>query len=182
MSNSHSRRRAAAARERQVRDKAPDLRSGETPPTFVADVMLGRLAKWLRIAGFDVLYSNRFSDDELVSLSAGENRILLSRDMRLLVRRAVRRFIMPDSDDVLQQVRQVLEALGFERLPALLTRCLECTQVLSAIPKEQVQDRVPPYVYQTQEHFKRCPACGRVYWAGTHRQSVLSTLEKLFPK
>src|SRR5947199_7957588 len=89
MGNSTSRKRAAVLRYRQIRTKAPSLAGQRPAPRFVADVMLGRLAKWLRIAGFDVLYSNRFADDELVSLSLRERRILLSRDTRAFVPRSV---------------------------------------------------------------------------------------------
>lgn len=140
--------------------------------------MLGRLAKWLRIAGLDVLYSNRFSDSELISLSNREGRILLSRDTRLLVRKSVRKFIYLESDDTQDQLRQVLEAIGQTRFPCLFTRCLSCNERLRDIPRESVRDRVPPYVYRTHKHFKSCPRCGKVFWAGTHRTSVLSKLKK----
>src|SRR5512144_2561752 len=100
MGNSGSRKKAATLRQNQIRSKSPALEYVGTQPRFVVDVMLGRLAKWLRIAGFDVLYSNRYSDDELVTLSCGEGRILLSRDTRLLVRNAVKRFIFLESEKV----------------------------------------------------------------------------------
>lgn len=180
MSNSGSRKRAAALRQRQIRTKAPRF-GGATPrPCFVADVMLGRLAKWLRIAGFDVLYSNRFSDDELVALSRNEGRILLSRDTRLLIRKSVQQFIFLESEKVQEQMRQIFEATHTVRLPGILTRCLECNEILAEISREQVRDKVPPYVFQTQPNFKYCRHCQKIFWGGTHRQAVLRTLEKLF--
>jgi len=121
LGNSASRRNAARLRHVQIRSKAPSLEPAASPPRFVADVMLGRLAKWLRIAGFDVLYSNRYEDDELVALSHREDRILLSRDTRLLVRRAVRDFIFLESDDVREQIVQVLQSTHAAALPALLS-------------------------------------------------------------
>jgi hypothetical protein len=148
-------------------------------PVFVADVMLGRLAKWLRIAGFDVLYSNRFTDDELVTLSRQHGRVLLSRDTRLLVRKAVKDFIFLESDDIQSQLRQVFEVTRTASLPGVLTRCLSCNETLMEVARERVRDAVPPFVFETQTHFKSCPKCGKIYWAGTHRQSVLRTLEKL---
>jgi uncharacterized protein with PIN domain len=141
--------------------------------------MLGRLAKWLRIAGFDVLYSNRFSDDELVALSRREHRILLSRDTRLLVRKAVGRFIFLESEDIRHQIRQIFGLTRTTDLPGLLTRCLSCNELLEAVDRESVQGLVPPFVFETQRQFKRCPACRKLYWAGTHRQAVLRTLEAL---
>jgi uncharacterized protein with PIN domain len=179
MSNSGSRKRAATIRHRQIRKKAEALHPVGPQPRFVVDVMLGRLAKWLRIAGFDVLYSNRYSDDELVALSQSDERILLSRDTRLLVRRAVTRFIYLESDDVQKQIGQILRIAGIDRFPALLTRCLSCNDVLAQIDRERVRDHVPPFVFKTQPHFKMCPSCSKIYWAGTHRQAVLRTLERL---
>ena len=179
MGNSVSRRDAARLRHVQIRSKAPVLEPTGSPPRFVADVMLGRLAKWLRIAGFDVLYSNRYEDDELVALSQQQGRILLSRDTRLLIRRAVRRFIYLESDDVRDQIVQVLRSMRAAGLPALLSRCLTCNEPLAELDRESVSDRVPPYVFRTQPQFKTCPRCRRIYWAGTHRQSVLRTLERL---
>ena len=179
MGNSESRKRATAVRQHQIRAKSPTFGPNATQPRFVADVMLGRLAKWLRIAGFDVLYSNRYTDEELVSLSAKEDRILLSRDTRLLVRRSVREFIYLESDKIQEQIKQIFRATATTAIPALLTRCLTCNEPLSDIARESVRERVPPYVFQTQKSFKLCPRCRKIYWAGTHRQSVLRTLEKL---
>src|SRR5205809_6482002 len=121
MGNSTSRKRAAVLRHMQIRSKAPSLAGWRPAPRFVADVMLGRLAKWLRIAGFDVLYSNRYSDEELVAVSRREGRILLSRDTRLLVRRSVERFVFLESEKVQDQIRQVLQATRIHSLPRILS-------------------------------------------------------------
>ena len=179
MKRSESRKRAAALRQHQIHSKAFVPEPDELRPRFIADVMLGRLAKWLRIAGFDVLYSNRFTDEELVALSRRERRILLSRDTRLLVRRAVDRFIFLENEKIHAQIRQVFDAARITSLPGILTRCLACNEVLQEAAREEVCDRVPPFVYETQTQFKMCPKCRKIYWAGTHRQSVLRTLEKL---
>jgi len=177
MSNSASRKRASTQRRSQIRDKAQSLEVAS--PRFVADVMLGRLAKWLRIAGFDVLYSNKYTDDELIALSQGESRILLSRDTRLLIRRGVQNFIYLESEEVRDQIRQIFVATHTTSLPNLLTRCLECNELLHEVPREEARDVVPPYVFKTQRSFKSCPRCHKIYWAGTHRQSVLRTLKSL---
>lgn len=179
MNKSESRKRATTQRQEQIRSKATLTHAAISKPLFVADVMLGRLAKWLRIAGFDVLYSNRFTDDELVTLSKQQGRILLSRDTRLLVRKAVKDFIFLESEDIQSQLRQVFEVTCTASLPGVLTRCLSCNETLMEVTREHVRDTVPPFVFETQTHFKSCPMCGKIYWAGTHRQSVLRTLEKL---
>jgi uncharacterized protein len=175
-----SRRKAAALRQREIRSKVFSTLATEQTPRFVADVMLGRLAKWLRIAGFDVLYSNSYTDDELVELSQKDGRVLLSRDTRLLIRKSVKRFIFLESEKIGDQVKQILSATKAVELPALLGRCVNCNEVLIEIPREQIRDSVPLYVYETQFRFKSCPGCQKIYWAGTHRQSVVRTFEKIF--
>jgi uncharacterized protein with PIN domain len=182
MSNSASRKKAANARQKQIEDKIPRFPLGNELPRFVADVMLGRLAKWLRIAGFDVLYSNRYSDDELIRISNSEGRVLLSRDTRLLIQKAVNRFVFLESQDLQRQIQQVFETMHLKALPPLLTRCLSCNEPLQETAREMVRNMVPPFVFETQSKFKLCPRCGKIFWAGTHRNSVVRSLEKLMQK
>ena len=180
MSNSATRKIAATARQKQIHAKAASLeQQGITDPRFVADVMLGRLAKWLRIAGFDVLYSNKFTDDELIAISSLEARVLLSRDTRLLIRKPVKEFIFLTSQDIHKQIRQVFETLHISTLASPLTRCLACNEALIETSRESVRERVPAFVYQTQSHFKSCPSCDKIFWAGTHRSAVVQTLKRL---
>lgn len=151
-----------------------------TEPRFLADVMLGTLAKWLRILGYDTAYDNRIPDDEIVSRCLREQRIALTRDTRLVERRALRRSLLIESVELGAQLRQVLSYLGREPDPSrLLTRCPECNSELDAAPPESVRDSVPPYVFQTQADFRRCLGCGRIYWGGTHREHIRSRLEEL---
>lgn len=149
-------------------------------PRFLADVMLGTLAKWLRILGYDVSYDNRIDDDQIVDRCEAENRIALTRDRRLIQRRRLRRFVFIRSDHLLEQIREVLDYLGegvhSERL---LTRCVECNALLEPASKEAVRDHVPPFVHETQIRFKRCPSCRKIYWGGTHREHMLEKLRTL---
>ncbi|MBN2320761.1 MAG: Mut7-C RNAse domain-containing protein [Acidobacteria bacterium] len=180
MGNSETRRKAAFLRREQIRAKIPaSPHHGNEHPRFVADVMLGRLAKWLRIAGFDVLYSNRFSDDELIALSNNEGRILLSLDSRLLVRKNVKNFIFVESQDLEGQIKQIMNITHTGRLPSPLSRCLSCNEILKDIPHESVRNQVPAYVFRTQTHYKLCPKCRKIFWSGTHRRSALKVLENL---
>ena len=179
MANFESRKRAASFRHREIERKSTRFPERQDYPRFIADVMMGRLAKWLRIAGFDVLYSNKFSDDELIRISNAEARVLLSRDTRLLVRKAVRSFIFLESQDLHTQIRQVFESVHVSSLPVLLSRCISCNEPLQQADRESVRDAVPSYVFESQKEFKSCPGCGKIFWAGTHRRSVLRTLEGL---
>ena len=149
------------------------------PPRFIADVMLGRLARWLRILGYDVLYSNSFADKEIVELAQEDDRVILTRDVRMLERRGAQNHVFIESGDLDTQIEQVIGALHLERLE-LFSRCLECNRILEVEAREAVEGRVPPYVFRTQESFKSCPECGRIYWPGTHRDHIQQRVEKWF--
>ncbi|MFQ5741746.1 MAG: Mut7-C RNAse domain-containing protein [Acidobacteriota bacterium] len=153
-----------------------------TPPTaspkFLADVMLGSLAKWLRIFGYDTAYENRITDESLVQRSLQQNRILLTRDRRLVQRRALRhRHLLIHREKRREQIQEVLEYFHEEIDPSrFLTRCIACNAGLDSFPREKARGRVPEYVYATQRSFKRCPTCLRLYWRGTHRERMLEEL------
>ena len=143
------------------------------PPRFVADAMLGRLAKWLRMMGYDVTFFNDADDLVLLRHARAESRLLLTRD-RALARRAGAFGVMVHSQRLEEQLRE-LAARGLIDGPLDETRCPVCNARLEELSKEDARDRVPPYVYQTQDEFYVCPQCHRVYWAGTHWQNVTRT-------
>jgi len=144
-------------------------------PKFVADVMVGKLARWLRILGYDVLYNNRFEDDEILQLAGAQGRIVLTRDVELHQRAA--RSLLIENDDYQIQVRQVIDACGLKEA-SLFTRCAECNTMLVETNREAVFLKVPPYVYLTQKHFAQCPACDRVYWRGSHADGIAAKMKK----
>jgi uncharacterized protein with PIN domain len=146
------------------------------PVKFVADVMVGKLARWLRMLGYDVLYSNRFEDDEILRLAQAEDRTILTRDVELHQRGGARSLLIAD-DDYETQVRQVITTLGLKDA-SLFTRCAECNTALVETDKESVFLKVPPYVYLTQNQFAICPACDRVYWRGTHADGIEEKMRK----
>ncbi len=142
--------------------------------------MLGTLAKWLRILGYDTVYDNRIDDDEIVEQCVREARIVLTRDARLTQRRLLRGALLIESTELGAQIRQVLAYLGRDVDPnRLLSRCVECNSVLEPVPAEKIQPLVPEYVFRTQRDFKQCPSCHRVYWGGTHRGAIQRRLTKL---
>jgi len=142
---------------------------------FVADVMVGKLARWLRVLGFDVLYSNKYDDDEIVRIGNEESRVILTRDVGLAGRRLQTRCLLIDSGDYKQQVQQVLRTFDLKQFNAF-SRCLECNTVLQEVEKETVFEQVPPFVYLTQDRFAKCPSCIRVYWHGTHTEEMLKRI------
>jgi uncharacterized protein with PIN domain len=150
----------------------------EPNPRFLADVMLGRLARWLRALGYDTLYEQSLDDTALAELARRENRILLTRDVELTRRRKLRAFLIHD-DKVLRQLRQVVSAFDLKNTAAF-TRCIECNTELASMERRDAAPLVPPYVFETQLLFRRCPRCGKVYWRGTHwmqMQNVVHGLE-----
>ncbi|MCL4369598.1 MAG: Mut7-C RNAse domain-containing protein [Chloroflexi bacterium] len=155
----------------------PDDAAKAMPPCFVVDQMLGQLAKWLRLLGYDTIYSTSLDDADLARLAVAENRVLLTRDTQLARRRGVRALLV-SSDSPPEQLKQVTTELDL--LPAdALSRCLRCNAPLQSIDRSVVCGLVPPYVWRTQEHFSVCPVCGRLYWRGTHWQRMQETLRHL---
>lgn len=156
-------------------------------PSFIADCMLGRLAKWLRVLGFDVAYDSRIGDDTLIARSRREGRIILTRDTRLVMRRALRDGgalapILICGDRPEEQLLEMVERHGLSLRPdLLLTRCLPCNVPTEEAARDQVRDLVPPYVFRTQKKFSRCPACGRIYWRATHVEGMLRLLARRMP-
>lgn len=130
--------------------------------------MLGRLAKRMRLLGFDVLYDRMLDDNEIIRLSLEQQRVILTRDTALAGRPLAANHVFISVDGVKNQLDQVLSAVQIETVPGLFTRCSLCNETLTRISREEVKDLVPPYVYEKQEDFLRCEKCRRIYWVGTH--------------
>ena len=150
---------------------------------FIVDSNVGRLARWLRIAGFDTVFINDLDDNRLVRLALSEGRVLLTKDTQILKRRVAAtgrlKVILIESEEVKLQLRQVLKTLNLASQIRPFTLCLECNQPLVTKAKEEVKDLVPPHVFQIQTQYMQCPACHRVYWRGTHWQRMSRELEKI---
>ena len=144
---------------------------------FIADVMVGKLARWLRILGFDTKYSNQYEDDEVIRIAETEDRVILTRDVPMASRRIKARCLLIASDHYREQLRQVIEAFYLKDF-TIFSRCLECNTPLDDADKEAVFERVPPFVYLTQERFAVCPSCNRVYWHGTHADAILKRIPR----
>lgn len=145
---------------------------------FAADRMLGRLAKWLRILGQDVVYGPHLSGYGLVRAARKENRLVLTRD-RALKKKQPPAVIFIESDDYREQLRQVIQTCQLQPLRTLFSRCLACNSPLRPRAKESVKEVVPSYVFSTQEKFHECPLCRRVYWPATHYERMLEELRQM---
>lgn len=147
---------------------------------FIADSMLGRLARWMRIIGCDVEYYPRIDDAELVEKALKEGRIILTRDTLLIKRRKAKgNYFFVEGNSYKDQLRQVVRQFSIDPFEGFLTRCIECNLPLVDIEKERVKETVPEYVFVTQELFQICPRCHRVYWSATHREDMIKILEVL---
>ncbi len=145
---------------------------------FAADRMLGRLAKWLRIIGHDVAYGSHLAGYGLIRTARKEDRLILTRD-RGIRKKGPPDYLLIESTRFREQLRQVIHAYGLDPVKNAFTRCVECNDLLDPIPKEAVQEKVPPYVFSTQERFSVCRHCQRVYWPATHLHKMLEELKSL---
>ena len=146
----------------------------DTVPRLLVDRTLGRLARWLRLLGYDVVWDRSVDPAELLARAHEEGRLLLTRDRLLLERRAIRRgqvrAVLVRHDLIADQLGQLRLEEGLRRLGA--SRCLVCNGTLEMRTAEEVRERVPPYVVRTQTRFTYCPACDRVTWRATHWEDM----------
>jgi uncharacterized protein with PIN domain len=150
---------------------------------FIVDSNVGRLARWLRIAGFDTVFMNDIDDNRLVRVALDEDRVLLTRDTQIMKRRLVTsgrlRAVLIEPDDVIEQLRQVLTTLNLAGEVRPFSLCIECNQPLESREKEEMEGLVPPYVFRTQTQYMQCTNCRRIYWRGTHWQRMCRELERI---
>lgn len=145
---------------------------------YAADRMLGRLVKWLRVLGYDVIYGPHLTGYGLIRAARAEERLILTRDHSLKQKQPPS-FIFLESDRYDDQIRQLIRECGLTWGERLFSRCLSCNSVLQARAKETVEQLVPPYVYASQDRFSWCPRCQRIYWPATHQQKMLEALGKI---
>ena len=139
---------------------------------FVADEMVGKLARWMRLAGCDTVYRNPISDKELVKIAQRENRVILTRDRKLRPEWRSQRIFVVSSENPFEQFITVARHFRLDLESNAFQRCLECNGELVPVRKEDYADMIPPHVYETQTQFSRCSCCGRLYWPGTHYESM----------
>ncbi len=146
---------------------------------FLLTKELGRLAKWLRLLGYDTEYTGEHKASTLIIRALQEGRILITRNHRLPEARGVKALVI-ENEKIREQVLEVMKLLKIKPASAMMfRRCIICNTGLAPAAKERIKDRVPEYVFQTQEDFVTCPKCRRVYWQGTHWGNVRDTLNEI---
>lgn len=142
---------------------------------FVADHMLGSLARWLRIMGYDTVYDKSLDDPGIANLARAESRFILTRDRELAKEPGA---LMIEADDLDLQLKAIAEKYGL-KFHDNLFRCSACNGELAALDKAQAKDSVPEGAFENNEKFWKCSKCGKVYWKGTHWHGIMDRFRKL---
>lgn len=147
-------------------------------PRFVLDGHLGRLAAYLRMLGLDCLYQNDYRDEDLAEIAQSEGRILLSRDRRLFMRKAVIHAYCLRSLDSTEQLLEVIRRFDLAQRIVPFHRCLRCNHPLEPVAKEAVIDRLEPLTKLYFDEFQICPTCKQIYWKGSHYDKMKRLIEQ----
>ena len=149
---------------------------------FIVDLNAGKLAKWLRIIGYDALLFTDEDDGKMIKIALSENRVILTKDSQIMKRRLVAsgklKAILIKGDNPKTQLQQIANALDLDYRFKPFSVCLECNQNLIERCKDEISSLIPPYVLKTQNQYMECPSCHRVFWRGTHWQAMSQELEK----
>jgi uncharacterized protein with PIN domain len=150
---------------------------------FIADNNVGKLARWLRLIGYDTLLFKLKDDSQMIKTALSENRVILTKDTQFMKRRLVTngklKTTLIRQDDPKLQVQEVVKTLNLNYHFKPFSLCLECNRALIARDKEEVQNLVPARVLETQTQYTQCPSCHRIYWQGTHWQAMVQKLQDL---
>lgn len=149
---------------------------------FIVDCMLGKLAKWLKILGFDTLYFSKIEDENFLKLAAQEARIILTRDTGLIQKSGQMKHLFICSENWQEQLQQVLTAFDLWNKVKPNSRCLECNVELKSLSRQSAKNLVAPFIYENARSFAICPQCGRVYWQGSHYQEMEAKIQEILSK
>jgi uncharacterized protein with PIN domain len=150
---------------------------------FIADNNVGKLARWLRLIGYDAILLKQKDDAQMIKIASGESRVILTKDAEFMKRRVVKsgtlKTVHIEQDEPEAQVQELVRTLSLDYDFKPFSRCLECNRALVARDKEDVKGLVPARVFETRTQFTQCPACHRIYWPGTHWQAMGRKLRDL---
>ncbi|MCJ7463901.1 MAG: Mut7-C RNAse domain-containing protein [Thermoplasmata archaeon] len=151
------------------------MTEGGGTPRFVADHMLGSLARWLRIMGYDTVYDKSLDDPGIANLARAESRFILTRDRELAKEPGA---LMIEADDLDLQLKAIAEKYGLKFHDDLI-RCSACNGDLADLDKAQAKESVPEGAFENNDKFWKCSKCGKVYWKGTHWHGIMDRFRRL---
>jgi uncharacterized protein with PIN domain len=150
---------------------------------LACDVMLGSLARWLRVCGIDVFYDAKIDRSGLFRIAREEGRTILTRAGNFKELKEIPPYIMIEKEELEDQLKQVKKAFpDLNFLKDSFTRCLECNELLTKIDKASAKDRIPPKAYELAGDFHQCPTCKKLFWPGTHVRRMKAKIDKIFEK
>lgn len=144
---------------------------------FICDEMLGKLAKWLRIIGYDTKYAKGMDDEKIIEIALKEDRIVLTRD-KMLSRKAVKGFYIEEKE-LEKQIEKVIKKFKLDLEKNIFSRCTVCNIPVAKIERNKVKGKVPESVWENNKEFWICPRCGRIYWMGSHWNNIRNRLKRL---
>jgi hypothetical protein len=148
--------------------------------TFVADTMLGKLSRWLRILGYDTIYKSTMTPEQLAEAAENRDSIFLTRRTQLPAKAVFRNVIFIPHEKFEDQLRFIVEHCNLNISGALFTRCLKCNTEVIRISKDLLQGKIPQRTFEGTDDFYRCPQCNNIYWSGTHYRNTLNKLQRIF--
>ncbi len=146
---------------------------------FILDTHLAKLAKYLRMLGFDTLFRCSLADREIVEIAQNEERIILTRDRAILKYKTVTHGYWIRSDKPADQLKEVIVRFDLSNQIKMFSRCLECNNIIEIIRKEDIDSRLEPLTRKYFFHFRRCPGCDRIYWKGSHYEKMKEFVEEI---
>jgi uncharacterized protein with PIN domain len=150
---------------------------------FVVDINAGKLARWLRLIGYDTVLFTDKDDGQMVKMALDQDRVILTRDSQFMKRRTITsgkiKALLIDGEDSREQLKQVVTAFKLDYQYRPFSICLECNCNLVTRNKSELAEMVPPYVFSTQNSFRECPCCHHIYWQGTHWQAMNTELNNI---
>ncbi|WP_242928797.1 Mut7-C ubiquitin/RNAse domain-containing protein [Pontibacter vulgaris] len=149
------------------------------PVKFILDVHLGKLAKLLRMAGFDTLYETSYDDKVIAQIARADNRIVLTRDVGLLKHKAIQQGYWLRSQHGNEQLTEVIKRYGLQKAVQPFKRCLVCNGLIRQVEKETVQEQLPPKTKLYFSEFYQCTCCNKVYWKGSHYERMQQFLQQI---
>lgn len=148
-------------------------------PIFVLDVHLGRLAKYMRMLGFDVIYKNNYNDDNMVKISLDEKRTIITKDKEILKRNTVTHGYWIRNENPEEQLKEVIGRFHLINQIKEFSRCLECNSPLNKVEKGNIINQVPSKVKEWHNEFYKCPGCNKIYWRGSHYEKMKEMIKKI---